>query len=147
MIEELLAAAAGGGAAKAEPETALPLEERVERLRALSLRYGTQPFKPGDLMTPREGTLLKGRGEPWIVLEVAEKPIYAFFADHPKAVDNHSFGARLDLRVAHVFDNGDLRMWWVESTSFEPWTPEMARRAEPTEAQASQPQTTAAAAE
>jgi hypothetical protein len=98
-------------------------EAAIADLRELCSRYTAGcPFRVGDLVTPRGGYNLRGPGDPHIVVEVADVPV--------RNLDNSAdssgwascaFGARLDIRVAHI-QNGKMTMHWSESWMYEPYT-------------------------
>lgn len=102
-----------------------PLPEAViAELRSDYARYGKNPFKPGDLVTPIKGRNNRGAGEPHIVLEVLDTPVYTFAqADNPTATCSSSYGRRIDMRaLCHV--QGSYVPFWFESWEFEPYTGE-----------------------
>lgn len=121
MSIEELAAMIGGSQDKEAPKP-LP-EAAVATLREAFDRYAAGcPFKPGDLVTPRKGFNHGGAGDPSIVLEVPDEAVRPFDASDPRSTANHTFGARLDMRVATIQD-GDVVAYWDESWAFEPYSP------------------------
>lgn len=76
------------------------------------------PFKPGDLVTPRNGYGYKDPGPPNVVLAIFE----------PVKQPPVSPGASVtwaDMRIACEHD-GDIVTFVVESFCFEPWLGEVA---------------------
>jgi len=74
------------------------------------------PFKPGDIVTPKDGTQLRYRGLPWVVLEVYDNPIYVETENHSSS----EYGQRLDIRTAvRLSDN--LVEFANSSWQFELW--------------------------
>lgn len=102
-----------------------PIDEaQVMELEALYARYiAPCPFKPGDLVTPRPNSNYTDNGIPHIVLEVAEQPIRLFHANDPHDISAHSFGPRLDVRVAIIADGERMVAFWQESWQLEAWAP------------------------
>lgn len=98
---------------------------KVELLQDLFKRYSLTlnngcRFSPGDLVTPRRNSNVKGAGEPHIVLEVRNRPEPTFVGDN--AVSS-AFGVRQDIRVScYNKGSGSLALYWAESFEFEPWS-------------------------
>jgi hypothetical protein len=109
-----------------------PASADVAALRAAADRFnGPNPFKPGDLVTPRADSPLKGVGRPHIVLEIDPAPVSnrvpAFHGD----ANQSDFGARRDIRVASVCDcdHGEIATHWAESWHFEVYVEVVAENA------------------
>ncbi|SFG65553.1 hypothetical protein [Methylobacterium gossipiicola] len=123
----LLAAIAGADAAKkAAHLPKRPLAQDIATLKAAAERYeAPNPFEPGDLVTPRADSPLKGIGRPRIVLELMERIDADLAVTDPNHVDHPRFGAKLDIRVASVCDcpHGEVTASWEEGWMFEPYTP------------------------
>ena len=121
LAEALVAVLAEGGD---RPFRLVSAEEQTATLKGVAQRYaaGCQ-FKPGDLVTPREGYNIKGAGLPQVVLEVIDDPIDAPIPGSTKPSDygNPGFGARLDMRTAGIAPDGVVCAWWGESWQFEPY--------------------------
>jgi len=77
------------------------------------------PFRPGQIVTPIVDGAFSGAGEPFIVLESRDVPI---FVSHGE-VGTTEFGRQLDLYVA-ALKQGTIGCLWVESWQFEPYTGE-----------------------
>lgn len=102
-----------------------PLPEAViMELEQIAERYARgNPFKVGDIVTPRKGYGTKGEGEPMVVLQVLDEPVQNMtdrsFADStPSVVGFSVFGKRLDMRVAG-WSNGSYSPFWSESWEYE----------------------------
>jgi hypothetical protein len=124
---QALANAINGAAEDDDDKDAAPAllpEAVIADLRELCARYTAGcPFRVGDLVTPRRGYSLSGSGDPRIIVEVAPTPIRNFdsAADCEEWASN-TFGARLDIRVAHISPRGQMVMHWGESWMYEPYT-------------------------
>lgn len=120
-IEDMVREWAKEHAPKAKPPTFL-----VEALRDQAQFYTREnPFKVGDLVTPRKGTCYVGAGEVHLVIAVNEYAEYDFGNVDP--VSNR-YGRKLDIRVLS-WVQGQWPAHWVESAGFEPWV-EPAAKAE-----------------
>jgi hypothetical protein len=85
-------------------------------LRAAQERYAApNPFRPGDVVTPRALTSMKGIGEPHVVLEVGEPR-----GQPAQDSTSSAFGARYDVRVV-CFVGGHVCAFWLESWTLEPY--------------------------
>jgi len=103
-----------------------PIEQDIATLKAVAERYtAPNPFKPGDLVTPRADSPLKNVGRPYVVLELAETINTHLPMVDPHHVDHIRFGAKLDIRVASVCDcpHGEVTAYWEEGWMFEPYAP------------------------
>lgn len=122
MNLEALAEMMGIEAEDEAPPAPLP-EAAVASLRETCDRYVKgNPFKVGDLVTARKGFNLGFAGDPHIVVELvgdAMAPPPRFVGDE-SAHGKSSYGARLDMRVAHI-SRGALVMHWSESWQYEPY--------------------------
>ncbi|ELT50996.1 hypothetical protein [Brucella intermedia] len=118
-LDEILAGAMGRGDDN-ERNKALPIPEaQIATLKEVCERYTAGcPFKVGDIVTPRKGSIYRGRGVPHIVLEVPAEPHFHF--DHDDA-SRPAYGARLDVRCACFVDNETTLLFWMESHWLEPW--------------------------
>lgn len=126
----------GGGERPADlPE--LSVEEKVALLKSTAEIYrmgACTRFKIGDIVTPTDRAILKGRGEPHVVVEArvvadSDDPILAANSPQKVGIGDDDFGAILDLRVVRLAPNGRLVAWWVEGWKFEPWTAPVAKAA------------------
>jgi hypothetical protein len=103
-------------------------EAQIMELQQAFARYerGCE-FRPGDLVVPTSNAGQRYKGEPHIVLEVAETPHQSFeFGGEVGDVSSSSYGSRLDMRVAIVAENNGehpLMAFWVESWQFLPYSP------------------------
>jgi uncharacterized protein YodC (DUF2158 family) len=79
----------------------------------------TFPFKVGDLVTPRKGVNIINEGEPHIVLEIdlAAEAVWG----EPSQLGHPAWGARPNIRVMGLSNDGSYICWWVEAFEFEPW--------------------------
>lgn len=112
-----------------EPDAVQPLplpEVQVLTLREVYARYAEGcTFKPGDIVTPREGYAVKGAGVPHIVLSVGLYPAPPIWPADPTSASSSTFGKRLDMRVAALnAESGRMFANWVESWEFEAWVGE-----------------------
>lgn len=110
---------------KGRGQKSRPIDEaQVMELEALYARYiAPCPFKPGDLVTPRQNSNYTDNGVPHIVLEVAEIPLRNFTTKEPHDVSSHAFGCRLDVRVGLIADGERMIAFWQESWQLEAWAP------------------------
>lgn len=96
-------------------------------LQQIAARYAAGcPFKPGDLVTPRQSYSLQGAGEPHVVLEVPPEPLRLRDIADPATALHPAFNERLDMRVACLAHVGHYFAYWGASWQYEPWTPDTA---------------------
>lgn len=103
-----------------------PIDNLAEILRSRYLALQTpHPFKPGDLVTWKPGMqnkLKPGYGQPAVVLEVLQTPIF----DGEKEAGSAYFREPLDLVLGLIYDEGgrrgDFVVWYFDSRRFQPWT-------------------------
>jgi hypothetical protein len=94
-------------------------EAAIMRLREFAARDSRDcPFSVGDIVTPRRDGIFNGSGDPQIVVET-RLPAHTLLG----APGHPLFGARCDMRVAHIFDDMVVASW-VDSTHYEPYTGE-----------------------
>lgn len=106
----------GGGMNRDTPEAR-------EALLSFAATYGRCPFRVGQWITRREGTMGHGQGWPHLVIEVAATPHRNFYLDGNISPDRDpDYGARYDCRVLHQNSKGEVHAHWVESWLFEPMT-------------------------
>lgn len=99
------------------------IEAQVMELQLAYEAYVTlAPFKPGQLVTPKKSSYLKGVGEPHVVLEVLPEPL-RYWATDGADVSSMANGARLDIRVVAYADSGHIVPYMGESWNYEPWFP------------------------
>ncbi|MEZ2410500.1 hypothetical protein AB6806_27265 [Bosea sp. RCC_152_1] len=98
-------------------EPAMAAEVLVEFQKTYADFLTGCPFKPGDLITPRRGTNMKGAGKPHVVLEVRDRPDPHF----AEGAGSTQFGRRNDIRVASFYGDTMARHW-VESVDFDAYT-------------------------
>ena len=90
---------------------------QVARLQEFAAVYATgNPFRIGDLVTPRKGGNIRNSGEPHIVVEVREAEPY--FEGSCTSV---SFGKRLTIRVAQIVNEVGAVCFWNEHHEYEPY--------------------------
>lgn len=95
-------------------------EAQICTLREVKDRYiAGNPFKVGDIITPRKGGAYSGRGVPHMVIEVAETPIRN--TNCPSS--EMDFGSRLDIRVIRMAGE-HVVPFWMESFQLEQWNPQ-----------------------
>lgn len=99
-----------------------PLPEAVIMdLTSIAERYSApNPFKVGDIVTPRRGYNIRGSGEPHVVLET-ETSVPRFSVDQSET-SSSSFGRKLDMRVACLTPAGPrffYQAFWGESWCYE----------------------------
>lgn len=96
-------------------------EAEIERLRDLAARYAApNPFKVGDLVTPRKGGVIKDRscGHPCVVIETFD-PIFSAHVE----VCTSEYMMRHTMRVAQYFAHTDCCSPMVaDHSSFEFYT-------------------------
>lgn len=107
---------------KLEPLQGTQLEAALQDLREMQRLYAREnPFKVGDLITPKDGQHYSGAGYPHLVVEVFDPPQQRPFGGDISGTSAE--GAWLDLRVATVNPRTNNRvMYVVESWGFESWS-------------------------
>lgn len=82
-------------------------------------------FKPGDVITPKKSSPLKGAGQPCVVVEVLDEPVFNDRVNDPLDASSHMFGAKFDIRVAtyHEASNSSIVFFMAESPYYEEWKP------------------------
>jgi len=120
------------------------LTEILEKMAAKEAQYATvvevraaydalnqvHAFKPGDLVMWKEGLrnkLSPLRGEPAIVLEVLESPLY----DVNAPADSSAFLEPLDISlgvIKYEGDTGSLIVFHFDSRRFQPYDGNLARQ-------------------
>ena len=106
-----------GGQARAS--TVFP-EALIAELREVAKNYATpNPYKVGDLVTPRKSARMKGTGEPHIVVEAFKLPPY-FSAPPNTRANSPMTGDTVDIRVIRIVDGNAIPMWGC-SFEFETW--------------------------
>jgi hypothetical protein len=124
LLEEISGSGRGRRSGQDESYRSTPPDVLCTTLTEVADRYISPcEFKVGDLITPRAGYNTKGAGEPFIVVEVFDKPIRALApVENVDDLGSHLFGAKIDIRVAHEM-KGDLIMHVGESWTYEPYKP------------------------
>lgn len=124
---ELLSRAEASGAevkvmdmSRKPPTSPLP-EARIEELRAVKALYDApNPFKVGDLITPRKNGGLRGHGIPHIVVEVLEgDEVVRRWDGNPAGGD---YGRKADIRVLGIApgpEGDNIIPWWSEHFQYE----------------------------
>lgn len=98
-------------------------EAQIETIRELAQVYESHSFKKGDLVTPRKASILRGAGDPFIVIEVAENP-EVNFQTPVDSTGSPDFGAKFNIRVLGYSEDGEhVLAWWNEAFNYEPWFP------------------------
>lgn len=121
-LDELRDLLGGGDEREEKRRKPRPLAEaQVMELTDLFERVKAgNPFKPGDLVTPRSNSYLKLAGEPHIVLETFDPPHRSWDDDSPSSMVH---GMTVDTRIAAVTEEGQLAYWTVDSSMLETWSP------------------------
>lgn len=127
----MLAAAAGEDLeGPAEGRKLLSQEEQLKELndfvaRFTDARANGPRFEVGDLVTCFKASTYNGAGEPHIVVERRDPSNAIGCFEGGEGWSSNSFGATLDMRVAHFVNGGsNIALHWVESAFFEPWLQE-----------------------
>lgn len=93
-------------------------EAHLERVKEAAERYARpNPYKVGDIVTPRKDSGMKGVGEPHVVVEVLTEPRRTF---EGSGFGGSSFGANMDVRVMCLMDDLTLA-FWGESWMLDKW--------------------------
>lgn len=122
-LEFLLSGVSSGAGRAREPEKPeSPPEVLCATLRETLASFSAGcPFKPGDLVTPRANSDLRGAGRPQIVLEVLATPVRNFHVvEDQNDVASAAFGSRIDVRIARE-SHGEIVANWTESWKLEPY--------------------------
>jgi hypothetical protein len=112
------------------PSTKPPLREAViSTLKDLASAYGNNPFKVGDLVTPRQGLNLRDAGCLHVVIYVDPDPRHHFTIGGAPAESTHSigYGRYLDVRVLSFCHGGGEWAYvpfWMESWQLQPYDPD-----------------------
>lgn len=120
-LEGLISALAKGGKKQTAPSNPPLREAVIETLREYARTYKVNPWKVGDLVTPRKGLHLRDAGTLHVVLEVL--PPHEV---HPHFQGNETssagYGRRLDVRVLAFSGAGNewsFIPFWMESWQLE----------------------------
>lgn len=120
-LEELLAAAMSGRMRNDEP--GLSKVGQVRRLQEFLTRYqAPNPFKVGDLVTPRTDANMKAAGEPHVVVDLRDVPIFSASDDSSSC----QYGRHLNVRTARFTTTG-IVCFWGEHFDYEPYTGDCSR--------------------
>lgn len=133
MLDVLSAAFASAMAGASDTDTKPSQPNRPEldangvlaRLRAQARLFEeANPFKVGDLVTPRADGDIIGAGDPAIIVEVLVEPIELRDPTAPvRETTTQAWGRRLDVRFS-VNHFGTVASFLAESQGLERWTPE-----------------------
>lgn len=95
-------------------------EAAIMRLKEAADRYiAGNPFKVGDIVTPRPGMNVAGAGKPHVVIAVRADPQPVWDGEP----GSNAHGMCFDIRVASISGRPDRVMaHWCESWSFQPFT-------------------------
>jgi hypothetical protein len=117
------------GGLKSENKKPQSLEAEIAELEEVAAAHlAANPFKVGDLVTPRPNSSINSNGAPHIVLEVLETPIRTFTkgdGDHASS----GYGQLLDVRVLHMADDGNITAHWLEHGSLIPFNQDTSSQA------------------
>ncbi len=114
------------------PSHLMPETEPSEQIVALRDYFGVPwerpPFKIGDVCRPKPHSFAHGIKIPHLVIEVLAEPIF-YAPQGAEAKDEQPtfskcWGQRLDMRVLHMAERGEIHAHWVESWTFEAWPDE-----------------------
>lgn len=75
-------------------------------------------FRPGDLVTAKTNGSWSRAGKPRLVVEIRQDADFDFTSGE---TGSNRHGARKDMLVADVADDGTIACVWVESFDFEPY--------------------------
>jgi hypothetical protein len=99
-------------------------EAAIETLREICGVYRSgNPFRPGNLVTPRPYSHIGYSGRPHIVLETRDAEPFFELADDQSDVFSPAFGMKFDIRIAY-FDGEQVLTYWVESWQLEAYKPQ-----------------------
>lgn len=116
MLEDMMKRHNGSEASRPSP---LP-EAIIMELRArLEVVNSPNPFKVGDLVTPRANGYLTDAGQPCIVVAVDNDAKPVFSAERFGAASN---GAICNLRVSRCDDDEDIVEYWHNHAEYVPYT-------------------------
>jgi hypothetical protein len=88
----------------------------------LKIYLEPNPYKVGDLVTPRKGYGLYNEGEPHIVIEVFPRPITMWGRYDPRLVGFPELGQSIDIRVAALGNDNMTMVSWVNASfRYEPY--------------------------
>jgi hypothetical protein len=123
-IGELLGEAIMNGARRQDkPMSPLQREAAAMTLKEVAQRYHTNPFKVGDLVTPREAHNVRHAGEPHVVVEVFDPPVRVTQIAESAEMASPHFYARCDVRIVCMM-NDDIMAFMMESWKLKPYTGE-----------------------
>lgn len=111
----------GGSAPKIDKPQAIEAQV-MELQQAYEAYVAPCPFRPGQLVTPKRSSYLKGVGEPHVILEVLPEPV-RYWAREGTDVSSMANGSKLDIRVVAYSDSGHMVPYMGESWNYEPWYP------------------------
>lgn len=97
------------------PEEAIAQLEEAHKIYAASRKEN--PFKVGDLVHPRKGYGVKGRGKPHIVVEVRNAPDFDFTNGDSSTP---AYGQCFDIRIVCKIGKSTC-FYWLESYAMEPF--------------------------
>lgn len=104
-----------------EPLQGTKLDAVLADLEELKTLYLADcPYKVGDVITPRKGSPQRGRGVPYVVVEVFDQPVRRAWGGD-EIIGSPIEYSKLDLRVLSITGSGCRAPWMVESWMYEPW--------------------------
>jgi hypothetical protein len=97
------------------------LVAQVMDIRDLADRYAKgNPFKVGEVVTPRANAPVHGHATPHVVVEALDTPHWVYGEDSPSS---SGWGRRIDIRTAYFSaERGFIALTWGESHDYEPYT-------------------------
>ncbi len=105
------------------PRPKIHPEGQIARMRELAPRFTAPcPFKVGDLVTPRKDGIVKGCGDPCLIVQInnaGTEPDFRF-----GTVASPTYGAIPDIRILHVKEGGNCVSAWMYSTEYDLYTGE-----------------------
>jgi hypothetical protein len=119
---EMLAQMYAQHEAEADETPKIDTQAAIMRLKEVAARHleadkGPR-FEVGDIITPAADALIKGAGEPHIVISVRKTEHNFSPEGHP---GTQTYGPRYDTRIVCFTPKGDVGAYWVESAEFIPW--------------------------
>lgn len=119
-LEEMFAALAD--ADREDEETTRPLPEaQISTLREACAAYTAgNPYKVGDLVTPRKWGNSKGAGDPHIVVEIGNGEA-CFSAQTGHDSGSAHYGRKRDIRVICFGTSDTIVAYWMEAYQVEPY--------------------------
>ena len=105
------------------PRPKIHPEGQIARMRELAPRFTAPcPFKVGDLVTPRKDGLVKGPGDPCLIVQINNAGTEPDF--RVGETDSPTYGAIPDIRIIRAAESGNCVSFWSYSTEYDLYTGE-----------------------